>query len=329
MSTDNPSPAAFGLSVVIPCLDEAPNIDTVYRAVVAELGRYDLEVLFVDDGSTDDTLTVIRRLAAADPRVEYLSFARNFGFEAAFSAGYRYASRPWVLHVDADLQFPPAEAHKLVALADPAHDAVFGIRAVRRDSWPRRVGATVSHLVAHRLLGIEIPRGVTTFRLVRTSLARQVVDLGLGTPYFLATLLRMTSHYATVATVHQPRVAGASKFTLPGLARHAIELFVGFSNRIATAVAMAAMVTAAITALSAALALLGVIGVLGALAITLGAVTVALLGIAAAIRYLVLVNSGQPRVGLFYVRESSLAVRAADHLYGSASSGDARHEGGQ
>lgn len=323
MSTENSSPASFGLTVVIPCLDEAQNIDRAYRTVIEELGRYDIEVLFIDDGSTDDTLDVIRRLTAADPRIQYLSFARNFGFEAAFSAGYRYASRPWVLHMDADLQFPPSQAHKLVALAGPAHDAVFGIREVRRDSLPRRVGATVSHFVAHRLLGIEIPRGVTTFRLVRTSLARRVVDLGLGTPYFLATLIRMTSHYATVATVHQPRVTGASKFTLYGLARHAIELFVGFSNRIATAVALAGLVSAAITAVSALLTVLGVIDVLAALAISLGAATVQLVGMAATIRYIVLVNSGQPRVGRFYVRESSIAVRALDHLYGASQSGDA------
>lgn len=318
MSTENPPPASFGLTVVIPCLDEGPNIDTAYRAVIEELGRYDVEVLFVDDGSTDDTLDIVRRLAAADPRIQYLSFARNFGFEAAFSAGYRYASRPWVLHLDADLQFAPSQAHKLIALADPALDAIFGIREVRHDSLPRRVGAAVSHFVAHRLLGIEIPKGVTTFRLVRTPLARRVVDLGLGTPYFLATLIRMTSHYATIPAVHQARVTGASKFTLPGLARHAIELFVGFSNRIATAMALAGFAAAAITALSALLALMGAIGVLEAVGITLVAATVQLIGMAAAIRYLVLVNSGQPGLGLFYVRESSIAVRAQDHLYGAA-----------
>lgn len=326
MLSENSPPSSFGLTVVIPCLNEAPNIDTAYRAVIQELGRYDIEVLLIDDGSTDDTLAIIRRLAGADHRAQYLSFARNFGFEAAFSAGYRYASRPWVLHLDADLQFPPSQAHKLIALADPEHDAVFGIREVRRDPLPRRFGAAVSYFVAHRLLGIEIPKGVTTFRLVRTSVARRVVDLGLGTPYFLATLVRMTSHYATVATVHQPRMTGVSKFTLARLARHAIELFVGFSNRMASALAFAALVTAAVTVVSVVLVALDVIGVVGALVAALVAMAVQLVALAVAIRYLVLVNTGQRGVGLFYVREASIPIRAQDHLYGAGEPGSIVHD---
>src|SRR5882757_456803 len=113
------SPASsFGLSVVVPCLNEADNIDAVYEEIRAELGRYgDLEILFVDDGSTDATLARIRSLAERDHGVSYVSFTRIFGLEAAFSAGYRYVRNPWMLHLDADLQFPPAEAHRLIECA--------------------------------------------------------------------------------------------------------------------------------------------------------------------------------------------------------------------
>src|SRR5215475_3331095 len=119
----------FSLTVVIPCLNEAENIAAVYDEVTAELGGFDpLEILFIDDGSTDTTLEQIRALAARDARVVYASFTRNFGLEAAFSAGYRYARQEWILHLDADLQFPPAEAHRLALAAEAGFDAVFGTR---------------------------------------------------------------------------------------------------------------------------------------------------------------------------------------------------------
>ena len=69
---------------------------STYAEIVSDLAGYELELMFVDDGSADGTLDKIRELAATDSRVQYISFARNFGLEAAFSAGYRYAGKPWV-----------------------------------------------------------------------------------------------------------------------------------------------------------------------------------------------------------------------------------------
>ena len=85
----------FGLTAVIPCYNEVESIGPAYAEIVSDLAGYDLELMFVDDGSADGTLDKIRELAATDSRVRYISFARNFGLEAAFSAGYRYAGKPW------------------------------------------------------------------------------------------------------------------------------------------------------------------------------------------------------------------------------------------
>jgi polyisoprenyl-phosphate glycosyltransferase len=232
MGHERPGHEALALSVVIPCLNERANIDAVYREVVTELAEYQpLEVLFVDDGSTDGTLEAIKSLAEQDSRVSYLSFTRNFGFEAAFSAGYRYAHRPWILHLDADLQFPPSTAHSMVAQARQGFDAVFGVRTHRHDPWHRRLASKTHDYLARRLLRIEMPAHATSFRLVRASLARAIVDLDLGTPYFLATVPRMTRRWTTVPTGHRARTHGQSKVTFGGLARHALGLFLGFSRR--------------------------------------------------------------------------------------------------
>lgn len=305
--------AGQGISVVVPCYNEADNVEDAYRQVVAEFGDHDVEFVFVDDGSTDGTLPIVRRLASADPRVRYLSFTRNFGFEAAFSAGYRYASRPWVLHIDADVQFPVAEAHKLVAAA-AGQDAVFGVRETRHDPFVRRAGARAYHFVARRLLGIEIPPGATTFRLVRTELARRIVDLRLGTPYFLATVPRLTDRYTTVGVEHRARARGSSKLNLRWLVGHAMGLFVGFSNRLASVAALVALVAAGLALVAAVGSATGLLDAAGG-ATVLSLLLVPVLGaLAVTVRYVVAVGSGQPRPALYYVRESNIDVDPADLL---------------
>jgi glycosyltransferase involved in cell wall biosynthesis len=308
------SPVTEGLTAVVPCFNEEENVESAYDEIVTELGRYDLELLFVDDGSSDGTLEIVRRLAAGDPRVRFLSFSRNFGLEAAFSAGYRYASRPWIVHIDADVQFPVAETHKLVPLAEAGMDAVFGIRGTRHDPLVRRAGARAYHFVAGRLLGIEIPPGATTFRLVRTSVAVRVVDLRLGTPYFLATIPRLTNRYTCVEVEHRARRRGTSKLRFRWLVGHALSLFVGFSNRMATAAALTGVLLAGIAVLlgiGTATGLVGAVAALTVVLVLLGGLAVIM---AVLLRFLVAVRAGQARPRMFYIREANVSVDPADRL---------------
>lgn len=307
--------AGFALTAVVPCYDEAESIRAAYAEIVAELGRYDLELLFVDDGSTDGSLVMIRELAATDPRVQFLSFARNFGFEAAFSAGYRYASRPWVVHLDADLQFPPCEVHRLVVRARAGDDAVFGVRATRHDPWYRRWGAMAYHGLGRRLLGIEIPPGATTFRIVRTDVARRIVDLRLGTPYFLATLPRLTNRYSTVQVEHRARTRGRSKFRLGRLVAHALELYVAFSRRVIHGAALLALVAAMVAMAAAVAGAIGWLAAPGMAGVGLTLHCAGLLALAVLLRYLALVADDQPRPAMFYIREASIPIDPSDYLY--------------
>lgn len=289
--------------MVIPCFNEVDNVAPVCAEVLAELADHDLELIFVDDGSKDGTLPAIKALG--DPRVQYISFTRNFGFEAAFSAGYRYATRPWILHLDADQQFPAAEARRLIEVAEQGYDAVFGVRVGRDDPWIRRLGSAAFHRLA-RLLRIEVPRGATAFRLVRASLARTVVDLELGTPWFLATVPRLTDRYTTVAVAHRGRERGASKVNVRWLARHAIDLYVSVGRRPTTLVTGLALL-AAVVALVSAFATPG-----PSVGYLLAAVALAVL--AFTLRSLVSIAAGQARPRLFYVRESTLPIRDEDRL---------------
>ncbi|MEV0132412.1 glycosyltransferase family 2 protein [Dactylosporangium sp. NPDC050688] len=307
----------LGLTAVVPCYDEADSVAQTHAEIVAALGDYDLEILFVDDGSADGTLAEIQRLAAEDPRVQYLSFSRNFGFEAAFSAGYKYARKPWLVHLDADLQFPPAEVHHLVARALEGYDAVFGVRRTRHDPWHRRWGAACYHWLGRRLR-IRIPPGATTFRVLRTELARRVVELRLGTPYFLATVPLLTSRIATVPVEHRPRTRGTSKFRLGRLIGHALELYVAFSRRAVHWVAIVLLLAALVSTGLAVAAFAGLLGAGVAVGAGLVAQSFALGGAAVLLRYTVLIADAQPRPAMFYVREASIPVEPADELFPGA-----------
>jgi glycosyltransferase involved in cell wall biosynthesis len=306
--------ARFPITVVVPCLNEADNVEHVYREIIDTLGDRDdaLELLFVDDGSTDDTLARIRDLAAIDPRVQYVSFTRNFGLEAAFTAGFRHARHPWVLQLDADLQFPPAEALKLIARAEEGYDAVFGTRVNRQDHWIRRFSSAAHEFIACRLLRIELPSGGTSFRLVRTELARQVVNLELGTPYFLATLPRLTNSWTTVEVAHRPRLHGAPKVTFRGLARHAMDLFFGHSTRPIGFAGLLSLIGAGL----AILAVVGAVTGIGRAATALLALALAtgLLALAVTTRYLVHIARGQPGLPRYLIREASVTVTEKETL---------------
>jgi glycosyltransferase involved in cell wall biosynthesis len=302
-----------GLTAVLPCYNEGAQVDRAYDAIVTALGRIDeLELLIVDDGSTDDTLARVKALAASDPRVHYLSFTRNFGLEAAQSAGFGYAAHPWTVQLDADLQSPPDEALRLLAKAAEGYDVVYGIRADRRDPWHRRLGSAGVHWVGRRLLGIALPPGASTFRVVRTAVARTVVAQRAGTPYFIAQLAQAGARYACVPVRHAPRT-GRSKWRLSRLFGHGFELFFGYSWRPLNAVY--------------ALALAGLLaGLTGLVLLAAGAATVAaamlllvclltLVAVALTARYLHrMLREVRPR--LYYVRESNLPLNAQDTLDG-------------
>ena len=293
-----PSVTAF-----IPCYNEVDQIDDLYAAIDAALSGYaDLEILFVDDGSTDGTLDKIKALCDRDPRVRYVSFSKNFGLEAAHGAGYRYASRDWVVQLDADLQSPPAEAPKLIAKALEGYDVVYGIRRERHDPLFRRLGSAVQQRLAQRLFGVKLVYGSSVFRVVRASVARRAVDLRLAAPYFVATMPLLGARGATVDVEHRRRRDGGSRWAVWRLFAHSGELFFGFSLRPLVWVYLA--VAGALPVVLFA----GGVGLRVGEAVLLAAVAL----LAAYVHRLV---RGSVRPNLYYVREANIPIAPEDQLY--------------
>ncbi|WP_035303366.1 glycosyltransferase family 2 protein [Actinokineospora inagensis] len=310
-----------GLTAILPCYNEGEQVDVAYRSVTGSLGAIDgLELLFIDDGSRDDTLARIRALAEKDSRVRYVSFARNFGLVAAVTAGFRYASRPWAVQLDADLQFPAEETWKLLDTAAEGYDVVFGVRQDRQDSWVRRVGAAGTHSVARKVLGIEVPQGASSFRVVRTAVGRTIVNLPTANSHFVAKAPQIGARYTTVPVAHRPRTAGTSKFRFGRLAGDAFELLLGFSWR---PLNFLYGMSAVVVFLALLLGVLGLFGVVSASTLVACGLFVSALGVASTAlvgRYLHRRMLDARTRRIYYVREANFPVADEDMLDGGTAS---------
>ena len=168
------------LSLVVPCFNEARAIPLFREAVRALELPYDLEFIFVNDGSTDESLTVLRQLAEADPAVHYLSFSRNFGKEAALLAGLRRANGEWIVTLDVDLQHPVTLLPEMAdLLARGEADCVAARRTTRAGEPPiRSAFARLFYVLLNRLSEVRMRGGETDYRMM----TRQVRDAVLALP---------------------------------------------------------------------------------------------------------------------------------------------------
>jgi glycosyltransferase involved in cell wall biosynthesis len=232
------------LTVVVAAYNEQAALPVLHprlRAVLDGLGL-ETRVLYVDDGSRDDTWTVLQDIAAADPSVQLLRLARNFGKEIALTAGLDAADADAVVILDADGQDPPELIPAFVERWRQGYDVVYGTRT-RRDgeSWVKRATAAAFYRVMNRLSATPIPPDTGDFRL----LSRRVVE-ALGQlrerQRFMKGLFAWVG-FRQVALPYEraPRLAGTTKFNYWRLWNLALEGITGFSTvplRVATYVGL-------------------------------------------------------------------------------------------
>ncbi len=201
------------LSVVIPVFNEEQNIPPLVEKVTAVLTGWPggAEILFVDDGSTDSTLPLLRQAQQNHPQIRVGHFRRNHGQTAAMAAGFRLAQGDAVVTLDGDLQNDPAEIPRLVALLKD-WDVVCGVRARRQDGVWKKISSRIANGYRNWMTGDDIIDTGCTLRAYRRE---AVADLQLfkGMHRFLPTLLKLRGcRVAQVPVRHLPRVAGKTKY---------------------------------------------------------------------------------------------------------------------
>ena len=225
--------SAPSISVVIPVYNEEGNVRELAERTVAALAAHGepFEVVFVDDGSRDQTATILRAVATTEPRVKVVRFTRNYGQEAAVQAGMLRAGGAWIAQMDGDLQNPPEELPKLLAKRAEGYEIVYGVRQNRKDPLPRVAASRAMMWVMTRVMHIELPEDVTTFRVIRGDVARLIAGLPEKKKFFSALAVWTGARSITIPVAHAARHSGSSKYDLGKLLNHTFDLMVGFSTR--------------------------------------------------------------------------------------------------
>ena len=222
------------ISVIVPCYNEEEVLPLFYQEVtrVAGLmGEYTFEFLFVDDGSRDGTMKVLRELATQDERVKYVSFSRNFGKEAAMYAGFNHASGDYVAVMDADLQDPPALLPEMMAaIRNEGYDSVATRRVTRKGEPPiRSFFARCFYKLMRRISKTEMVDGARDYRLMTRQFVNSLLELGEYNRFSKGLYGWVGYKTKWLEYENVERAAGETKWSFWKLLLYSIEGIVAFS----------------------------------------------------------------------------------------------------
>jgi glycosyltransferase involved in cell wall biosynthesis len=223
------------VSIVCPAFNEEevlPHFHAELRAVLATLeSEYDFEIIYIDDGSTDRTLEILRVLAASDPRVRYLSLSRNFGPQAALTAGIESARGDALISLDSDLQHPPSLIPTLLQSWKEGNDVVL---TEREDDpyqpWLRRVTSRGFFRVMKAMSDRQVQVAASDYRLLSRKAVDGLLQLRESHRFLRGMVNWMGFKSAVVRFKVAPRGAGVSKFTMPRLTSLSLDAMLSFSN---------------------------------------------------------------------------------------------------
>ncbi len=220
------------LSVVVPLFNEQENLAELYRRLCESLHSPDdgLELVFVNDGSTDATRDLLDLLAATDPRVCAVHLSRNFGHQAAVCAGLQHASGSAVVVMDGDLQDPPEILPQFVATWRTGFDVVYAVRTKRKEGWLKRLGYFSFYRILNSVADQPMPLDSGDFCLMDRKVVQALLQLPERVRFVRG--LRSFVGFRQTGLVYErdARAAGTPKYTLRKLVALAIDGLMNFSS---------------------------------------------------------------------------------------------------
>ena len=223
------------ISLIIPCYNEEAALPFIYKELVlvsSQLKDYEFEYLFVNDGSSDRTLSILKELAASDPRVNYYSFSRNFGKESAMFAGFCNADGDYVAVMDADLQDPPSLLPQMLEILQTGEYDSVATRRVSRDGEPkiRSFFARSFYKIINKISDADIVDGARDFRLMKREMVDAIVAMNEYNRFSKGIFgwIGFRTYWLPYKNVE--RVAGETKWSFWGLLKYAIDGIINFSQ---------------------------------------------------------------------------------------------------
>jgi dolichol-phosphate mannosyltransferase len=224
------------LSIIVPCYNEEEVIGETYRRlkhVLQESGIRNHELIFIDDGSRDQTFSLLKDIAGRDPLVVVLSFSRNFGHQPAVTAGLHHCTGDAAVIIDADLQDPPELIPQMVQkMFEEKANVVYAVRDERRgETLFKRLTASLFYRLINVLSDVPLPMNTGDFRLVDRRVIDEFCRLGEKNKYIRGLISWIGFKQVPISYVREPRFAGETKYPLSKMLRFATNALLYFTRK--------------------------------------------------------------------------------------------------
>jgi len=200
------------ISVVIPVLNEEESIESLYKQITSNLSAFNIEIIFINDGSTDNTKDIICNILKSDSRVKLINFNKNYGKAAALSEGFKISNGDIVVTIDGDLQDDPSEIPSLIDKINQGWDLVSGWKKIRKDSLMKILASRIFNFVTRLKTGIKIHDFNCGLKAYKSQVVKTIRIYG-HLHRFIPVLAHNEGYkVAELAVKHYPRKHGHSKY---------------------------------------------------------------------------------------------------------------------
>ena len=202
------------VSIVVPILNEQDNIGPLYEQIKQSLAeKYDYEIIFIDDGSSDNSFNILADLQKTDNKIRVICFRKNFGQTSALSAGFTHAKGKIIVALDADLQNDPADIPDMIDKLNEGFDVISGWRKKRHDNAiTRLLPSKIANWVISRITGVKLHDYGCTLKVYRREVLEEIKLYGEMHRFIPALASWSGARIAEMAVNHRPRTAGKTKY---------------------------------------------------------------------------------------------------------------------
>lgn len=221
----------YKLSVILPCFNEEGNLEEIHRRLVEQIPM-NYEIIFVDDGSSDKTLEVAKRIAEKDPNTFFISLSKNFGHQAALKAGLDHVTGDCAISMDADLQHPPSMINEMIKKWQEGYDIVQTIRKDKNDiGFIKRGTSKLFYNVLNKISEIEILPGSADFRLIDRKVINSLKSFEEYYLFYRGLIPHIGFKKYNLDYEPAERFSGATKYSFKKMLRLAADGITSFSTR--------------------------------------------------------------------------------------------------
>ena len=220
------------LSIIVPCFNEEESVPIFYESIFNELKDIKYEIIYINDGSTDNTLYEIKNLADNHSNVKYLSFSRNFGKESALYAGLKNAEGDLICVIDVDLQHPPSLIPQMMHLILEENFDVVAARRISRkgESKINSFFSTCFYKIFNKISNLNLVEGATDYRVMTKQVVDSILALGEYNRFSKGLFQWVGFNITWIPYENVERVAGQTSWSLFGLFKYSIEAIVAFTT---------------------------------------------------------------------------------------------------